>query len=465
MTPLRWPSVVVAGLALAQLLPVSAGFAADRDPSAFSGRALAVVETILKHHPEAPARQGLILGGLRSAMDEAKLAEPPGLAARVSAISAPDGFAAILAELMPKETSADPDIRPVEDAFFRGMFANVPGGAVLMEAKEARVAEQMAGNRYVGIQVALSLETDGVKFLQIFPGGPADRAGIKTGDVLEAVEGDSIVGKPLRKVIDLLRGAEGTELTVSVRTPGEKEARTRRLTRLAMPHPTITGHGPAPADVWLGSSEDDHRVAYLKFDEILASTPHELRTLARSLENQGAKSLVLDLRNGQQAQFHPTLLIADSLLERGKIGRSRTTDRETTYEADADALLPGLPMAVLVGEETTGAAEWLAAALQDNHRAVIVGRPTRGFGAIKTTVPVGETGDSLTLTTGELERGDGRPIGPKLWPVVANVEYLGRPTPRALRRRRSGRNSASSPTCSPRRTTRPPMAIATSRPS
>ena len=76
--------------------------------------------------------------------------------------------------------------------------------------------------------------------------------------------------------------------------------------------------------------------------------------------------------------MHSAVLLADSLLERGAIGRVRTARGETTYQADADALFRGWPIAVLVDQNTSGTAEWLAAALQDNHRAVIVGSPTAG---------------------------------------------------------------------------------------
>ena len=103
----------------------------------------------------------------------------------------------------------------------------------------------------------------------------------------------------------------------------------------------------------------------------------------------------------------------------GVIGRVRTAEREVTYQADADALFRGLPIAVLVNRGTSGTAEWIAAALQDNHRAMIVGSPTysatvatRGgiHPAVDVTsrVAVGDGSWSIELTTGYLERGDGR---------------------------------------------------------
>ncbi|MEJ7639583.1 MAG: S41 family peptidase, partial [Singulisphaera sp.] len=82
-----------------------------------------------------------------------------------------------------------------------------------------------------------------------------------------------------------------------------------------------------------------------------------------------------------------------------------------TYQAEPDALFRGWPLAVLVDRRTSGAAEWLAAALQDHGRAVVVGSPTSGVAGVETTVPVADGSSSIRLTTGLLERADGRPIG------------------------------------------------------
>ena len=134
--------------------------------------------------------------------------------------------------------------------------------------------------------------------------------------------------------------------------------------------------------------------------------------------------MILDLRGPTMhaKAVHPAVLLADCLLERGVIGRVRTAQGEVTYQADSDALFRGWPIVALVDPSTSGTAEWLAAALQDNRRAVIVGSPTRGArrviptngdavelsADVRSRVPVGDGSWSIELTTGRLERGDGR---------------------------------------------------------
>ena len=159
-----------------------------------------------------------------------------------------------------------------------------------------------------------------------------------------------------------------------------------------------------------------------------------MRKLAAELESEGFHALILDLRHVSQASFHPTVLLADSLLDHGRIGRVRQADRVMTYEATPDALFRGWPIAVLVDWETTCGAEWLAAALQDNHRAMIIGTPTAsafsrtetGTADVSSTIPLGDGSWSLLLTTGELQRGDGRSIAapPGKGPVHGRIERV-----------------------------------------
>jgi carboxyl-terminal processing protease len=157
-------------------------------------------------------------------------------------------------------------------------------------------------------------------------------------------------------------------------------------------------------------------IAYVRINEMAGSTPHELRKVAQRLEGEGMKAIILDLRGRSTSSPHAALLLADSLLDHGTIGRVRTGDGETAYQADPDAIFRRWPIAVLVDQFTTGAAEWLAAAIQDNQRGVVIGSPTSsarlnpGYSFVTSLVRVGNSDWSVSLATGILERGDGRPI-------------------------------------------------------
>src|SRR5262249_1740041 len=148
---------------------------------------------------------------------------PPDLGRRVSTIATTEQLAALLRESWPRTTARPIDAAKLADALFEGLLAPVPGATELMTEKERKVAESFAGNRYVGIHVALGwLEDEKLpKFHDIFKGGPADRAGIKKDDLLEEVDGVGTKGTTLRDVVDRLRGDEGTDVTIKVRTPNE----------------------------------------------------------------------------------------------------------------------------------------------------------------------------------------------------------------------------------------------------
>jgi carboxyl-terminal processing protease len=403
-----------------------------------------ITDVVLEHHIDPPARQQMILSGLKAMYREAGVAPPAGLGRRVSAVATPEQLAALLGDAWPRTTEEPTASTKLADALLRGLLAAVPGDAELMTSKESKAAEQIAGNRYVGLHI--TLETDDHEHRptigRIVQGGPAERAGLQSGERLEAIDGVETKGMAMREVIDRLRGEEGTDVTIKVRKGSQ--SRTLKITRGQLPHSPIGGQLPHPAiggvrkdasGDWQLRLAGPDPIGYLKITEIAPSTPHELRKLARPMESQGIRALVLDLRNsapgdGSAMRVHSAALLADSLLERGPIGRVRTVRGATTYQADPDALFRGWPIAVLIDFTTSDTAEWIAAALQDNHRAVIVGWPTQGTylvpspdgssreflkprldgGIVRSMVPVGDGRWAVSLVTSELERGDGRPL-------------------------------------------------------
>ncbi len=177
-------------------------------------------------------------------------------------------------------------------------------------------------------------------------------------------------------VVDRLRGDEGTDVMVTLRQPNAAGTRTLKMTRAALPRTTVTGVQKRPAGGWDVRLNSTDPIGLLRITEITASTPHELRKLAQQLESEGVRAVVLDLRGLGGSSVHSAVLLADCLLDSGPIGRVWTPEREHTYQAEPDALFRGWPLAVLVDQATWGTAEWLAAALQDNHRAIVVGLPT-----------------------------------------------------------------------------------------
>jgi carboxyl-terminal processing protease len=377
-----------------------------------------ITDVVMEHHLDPPARQQMILGGVKALFRAADMPVPSGLSRRVSSLTTPEQLAALLADVWPKPTKKPIAVDQLEEALFQGLLSSVSGDPQLLTEKERKVSEQFEGNRYVGIHIALGMNDQEKRpaIFETFEGGPADRAGVKKDDLIEQIDGVDTKGMVVMAAVDRLRGPEGTNVTIQVRQPKAANSRTYTIRRGQHPRSSVQGVRKRTSGGWDIRLEGPDAIGYLKISEMLGSTPHELRKMASQLESEGDRALVLDLRGLRSDSVHTAILLADSLLESGPIGRVKTARGETTYQADSDAILRGWPLAVLVDVDTSGAAEWLAAALQDNHRAVIVGSPTMsakinpGPGFVKSTIPVGDGQLSVSLATGLLERGDGRAI-------------------------------------------------------
>jgi carboxyl-terminal processing protease len=380
-----------------------------------------ITDAVLQHHIDPPARQQMILSAIKALYKASGEPVPPGLGRRVSALTTPDQLASLLAEIWPKSSAKPVAAQRLEEALLKGLLGDVSGAASLISEKERTVMEQSEGNRYVGIHIALGMEDQEKRPLirEVIEGGPADRAGVKENDMIELIDGMDTKGMLLRDAVDRLRGEEGTDVTIKVRQPKATNSRTYAITRGQHARSTVQGVRKRPSGTWDCRVEVTSGIAYLRINEISASTPHDLRTLAAQVERQGNQAVVIDLRGVGGTSIHPAVMVADALLASGVIGRMQTAEREVTFQADSDALFRSLPIAVLVDQFTSGTAEWVAASLQDNHRAAIVGRPT--FEAtiatqgqisrrsdVSTRVSLGDGSGAIELTTGRLERGDGR---------------------------------------------------------
>ena len=165
-------------LAFLTLATAPAALAGAPDES-LAGRSRAICDAVQTHHVEAPTRQQMIHAGIVAMYRAVEKAPPAGLGARISGLTTHEQFATLLAEVRPRPGGAAKTEAALDQAFLDGLSAAVPGGVTIMEAKESKVAEQLAGNRYVGIQIAVTVD-EASKLPQVagvFEGGPAQARG------------------------------------------------------------------------------------------------------------------------------------------------------------------------------------------------------------------------------------------------------------------------------------------------
>ncbi len=246
--------------------------------------------------------------------------------------------------------------------------------------------EQME-NAYVGIGITVSTEAseEGFAVLQVEPTGGALEAGIRPGDVLVAVEGESVLELGMEAASEKIRGDEGTQVEITVRREGEEL--TRKVTRKLIEVVVAEGEMLEGNIGLVTIANFDSRCA----DETLASI--------EQLLSQGAEALIFDVRNNPGGYKDELVKILDYLLPEGPLFRSiNYMGEETVDESDENCLK--MPMAVLMNGDSYSAAEFFAAALEEYDWAVTVGNHTVGKSYFQSTFQLSD-GSAVGLSIGK----------------------------------------------------------------
>lgn len=298
-------------------------------------------------------------------------------------------------------------VEPVDDAKLmgsavRGLLFELDPHSVYFEKAAAEDFEDGARGAYEGIGVELQRQPDGtLRVIAPIDGTPAARAGIKSGDVIVAID-----GKPFK--VDEgdssapLRGAAGTQVVLTVLREGRDKPLEIPVTRETIRIASVRGRLLEPG------------YGYLRISAFQADTAADFQRELAALQTKaggGLRGLVIDLRSNPGGLLTAAVQIADDLLERGQIvstrGRIALTDAQ--FAATPGDRLEGAPVVVLVDAGSASASEVLAGALADNGRARIVGSRTFGKGSVQTLLPL-DNGDSVKLTTARYYTPSGRSI-------------------------------------------------------
>ncbi len=254
-------------------------------------------------------------------------------------------------------------------------------------ASEYEAHMEGMNNAYVGIGVTIQVREDekGFDVEKVEPGSPAEEAGILAGDIIAAVEGQSVASLGTAGARDLIRGKEGT--TVAVTILREEKEITYHVERKSI-----------QVIVASGTMLDD-KIGLVKINNFDSRCFDETVAAIQSLLDQGAQALIFDVRNNPGGYKEEMVKILDYLLPEGVLFRSLTySGEEETDTSDAKCL--DLPFAVLVNENSYSAAEFFAAALDEYDRAVVVGESTTGKGYFQMTYRLLD-GSAVGLSVGK----------------------------------------------------------------
>ncbi len=251
-----------------------------------------------------------------------------------------------------------------------------------------------------GIGVDVVQDPRGLRIIDVFPGQPAARAGLEHGDLIVGVDGRALTDRSASFASKLIRGPAGTKVRLAILRGGRHLS--FAITRADVTVPVATGNIITYHGVKIG---------YLRLTAFTSGSGDQLRGDVRSVLKQGARGLILDLRENGGGLLNEAVNVASIFVPDGTIVTTRGRSQPTqVYAAKHNALAPSLPMAVLVDRDTASSAEIVTGALKDQGRAIVVGTRTYGKGVFQEIVPM-PGGGALDITVGEYFTPNGQNLG------------------------------------------------------
>ena len=308
-------------------------------------------------------------------------------------------FTAALAAIDREYVEPLPSDRLVYDAI-GGMLQTLDPHSSFFDPKSyAQMRERQEG-RYYGIGLSIQTIDGDVTVMSLFEGSPAYRAGIRRGDVIATVKGESAKGWTTEQTAKQLKGPKGTKVSIAIRRPGYDKLIDMDVERDEVNIVTVRG-------VFM----IDAQTGYIKLGDFSETSEKEVGDAVAKLKSQGMKRLVFDLRGNPGGPLDQAIRIANRFLPRGDMivyTRGRVPNIDADYRGQDDPDFTG-PMVVLVNRNSASASEIVTGSLQDHDRALVVGETTFGKALVQSVYTISEKA-GLALTTGRYFTPSGRMI-------------------------------------------------------
>jgi carboxyl-terminal processing protease len=267
-----------------------------------------------------------------------------------------------------------PDAQTLPRAALRGVLATLDDkNTALIEPDISKLLNEDSSGTFEGIGAMVRINQDNVlEIARLFPGQPAEKAGVKEGDVVTAVDDRSIVGFSVYEAVALIRGPAGTTVKLTILRKGESKPIEIGVTRAKITIPVVT------------SKMLDGDIAYVSLFDFSSPATDQLNSSLQTSLDQKPKGLILDLRDNPGGFLQQAIQVADIFLDSGVVVTEKDKNGQgQTFRSGPRGIAQDVPMVVLVNGGSASASEIVAGALQDRDRAKLIGETTFGKGSVQ----------------------------------------------------------------------------------
>ncbi|MGH6836410.1 MAG: S41 family peptidase [Methylocella sp.] len=300
-----------------------------------------------------------------------------------------------------------PDEQKLVEAAINGMLGSLDPHSSYMDAKSFRDMQIQTRGEFGGLGIEVTQEDGLIKVVTPIDDTPAARAGIMSGDIISAIDGENVQGLSLNQAVDKMRGAPDTSVTLKILRGSNKDPQDIKLTRAVIQIKSVREH------------QEGDDIGYIRITQFNEQTFEGVRAAIQKFQNDipaaKFKGYILDLRNNPGGLLDQSIAVVNCFLDRGEIvsTRGRNADEIMRYNARPGDLSKGKPAVVLINGGSASASEIVAGALQDHKRATILGTRSFGKGSVQTIIPLGQNNGAVRLTTARYYTPSGRSIQAK----------------------------------------------------
>jgi carboxyl-terminal processing protease len=283
-----------------------------------------------------------------------------------------------------------------------GMLTGLDAHSSYMNAKAFKDMQVQTKGEFGGLGIEVTEDKGVIKVVSPIDDTPAARAGVKPGDIITALDGKTVMGLSLNDAVDRMRGPPNSKITLTIKRQNVDKPVEVSLIRETI-HIQVVKSRMEPGDI-----------GYVRLSQFTEQADSALKQAVRNLKQQAGghlKGLVFDLRNDPGGLLDQAVAVSSDFINQGEIvsTRARHTEDSQRWDAKGSDILGGAPMVVLINGGSASASEIVSGALQDHHRAILLGTRSFGKGSVQTVIPLPGNG-AMRLTTARYYTPSGRSI-------------------------------------------------------